>query len=226
MKKSTGNMYTFITHTWNPVKGDCPYNCVYCYVKKWGKKYPLRLDENVLNEKLGENNFIFICSGCDLFHPSIPDEWISKVLLQTKKYSNNQYLLHTKNPERALLWEKNLSDNYVLCVTIESDNVEWEISKAPPIMNRIRGLVRWSGRKMITVEPIMEFKSPYLFSSLILSCKPEQVNIGAATKNKNLPEPTTFKTSLLIQYLRQFTKVHLKKNLRRIYPGKGGQCDK
>ena len=26
-----GNMYEFVTHTWNPIKGICPHGCKYCY---------------------------------------------------------------------------------------------------------------------------------------------------------------------------------------------------
>lgn len=225
MNKSTGNMYPFISHTWNPVRGKCPYECVYCYAGRWGELSPLRLDEKVLNEKLGENNFIFICSGCDLFHPAVPDEWISKVILQTKKYEKNQYLLHTKNPERALLWEQNLSENYVLCVTLESDRIEWgTISKAPPIGKRVEALAKWKRRKMVTVEPIIKFNfpAPY-FADLIRACNPEQVNIGAATGKVKPPEPTGADVKLFINFLERFSKVFLKKNLRRIY--KGGNYD-
>ena len=27
-----GNMYGFITHTWNPIKGHCYHQCSYCYM--------------------------------------------------------------------------------------------------------------------------------------------------------------------------------------------------
>ena len=38
LKKSTGNMYEFITHTWNPIVGECYHKCSYCYVKKYGNE--------------------------------------------------------------------------------------------------------------------------------------------------------------------------------------------
>jgi len=37
LNKSSGNMYEFITHTWNTVKGACEHDCSYCYMKRWGK---------------------------------------------------------------------------------------------------------------------------------------------------------------------------------------------
>lgn len=30
MNKQTGNMYEWVSHTWNPIKGKCPHDCNYC----------------------------------------------------------------------------------------------------------------------------------------------------------------------------------------------------
>ena len=30
LNKSKGNMYPWVTHTWNPIRGRCPHNCQYC----------------------------------------------------------------------------------------------------------------------------------------------------------------------------------------------------
>jgi hypothetical protein len=69
---------------------------------------------------------------------------------------------------------------------------------------------------MITVEPILDF-DVMTFSEMILSCKPAQVNIGADSGNNHLPEPPPEKIAALIEALRPFTEVHLKKNLKRLY---------
>ena len=53
LNKSTGNMYEFITLTWNTIKGECPHGCSYCYMKRWGKQPPLHFDEKELKTKLG-----------------------------------------------------------------------------------------------------------------------------------------------------------------------------
>jgi len=218
-----GNMYSFITHTWNPVKGTCPYACQYCYVNKWGNNpKPLHFDESELRANLGEGNFIFICSGCDLFHPQIPKEWIRLASKKTRDFPENKYLWHTKNPEEAVeLWnegyfyESALAS--VLCVTVES-NIPWPgISKAPQPYERIYWLKRWPSDRMITVEPIMDF-DVMTFSEMILSCDPGQVNIGADSGGNNLPEPSREKVEELIDVLTLSTTVHLKKNLRRILP--------
>lgn len=33
LTKSRGNMYPFVTHTWNAIKGMCFHDCPYCYMK-------------------------------------------------------------------------------------------------------------------------------------------------------------------------------------------------
>jgi hypothetical protein len=35
LKKATGNMYSWITHTWNAIRGKCGFNCSYCFVGRW-----------------------------------------------------------------------------------------------------------------------------------------------------------------------------------------------
>ena len=220
LKKTSGNMYSFITHTWNPVKGKCGYNCSYCYVKKWKKEQPLYLNKNELRADLGMGNFIFVCSGCDLFHPDIPDKWIMKVIEHTYSGFGNRFLYHTKNPNRAVeLWEEGYfgENNTTLCVTVES-NIPWPgISEAPQPYDRIYAASQWPADLMITVEPVMDF-DVMTFSEMILSCATVQVNIGADSLRKNLPEPSQEKLENLIDLIAPQTKVHLKKNLRRLLP--------
>lgn len=31
LNKSKGNMYDFVTHTWNPIRGECSHSCDYCH---------------------------------------------------------------------------------------------------------------------------------------------------------------------------------------------------
>jgi len=219
LKASTGNMYSFISHTWNPVRGDCGYGCQYCYVRKWGKSIPLRIDEKCLRDDLGESNYIFICSGCDLFHPNIPDEWICRVIKHTQGFRRNKYLLHTKNPGRVLELTRGspLPNQYTVCVTIESNRWYDEVGFASEPEARLSVLSNISGNKMITVEPVMDFDVDE-FSQQIIACKPLQVNIGANSGHYKLMEPSREKLEGLIEALSPFTAVHLKKNLRRLLP--------
>jgi DNA repair photolyase len=217
IKKSIGNMYEFITHTWNPVRGKCGYGCRYCYVGRWGEPKPLRLDEKELRTDLGHDNFIFVCSGCDLFHPDIPDVWIWSVINYAHAYTEgNRYLWHTKNPGRAL----DFQDLFVpgrdmLCATIESNREYSAITGAPPPRDRFDALRRWKKPLMITIEPVMEFDITD-FDLLLIQTNPVQINIGADSGRNNLPEPSAEKLRLLIDHLKTYTRVHVKKNLKRL----------
>jgi protein gp37 len=221
MNKTSGNMYEWITHTWNPVRGRCSYNCSYCYVRRWGEQPELRLDQKELKTNLGHGNYIFVCSGCDLFNPDVPDGWICPVIDRAHSYTSNRYLWHTKNPGRALYFQKLfIPGRDILCATVES-NIPWPgISKAPQPFDRIESLKKWSGEKMITIEPVMDF-DVMTFSEMIVSCKPSQVNIGADSGNNGLPEPPKEKLEVLLDILAAHTRIRLKRNLRRILPESG-----
>jgi DNA repair photolyase len=217
LNKSKGNMYEFISHTWNPVRGKCPYQCSYCFVSRWGEQKSLHLDEKELRTKLGTGNYIFICSGCDLFHPDVPGEWIAKVIIYSRdQYPYNNYLWHTKNPARFLtipVWQFPPSSTF--CTTIETNRIYKDISKAPPPLERSLALEKFKSKKMVTIEPIMDFDL-IPFVELLRRCTPFQVNIGADSGNNGLPEPSPEKIQELITVLSRYTEVYKKPNLKRI----------
>lgn len=211
-------MYKWITHTWNTVKGVCPHDCSYCFMKKWGKLNPVHFDEKELKTDLGENNFIFVGSSCDMFADEIPNEWILRTLEHCDKF-DNKYLFQTKNPYR--FWDfidyTVISDKSVLCVTIESNRVYSQMGYAPSSNNRIYSLTELKGviPIYVTIEPIMDFDMGKMIRS-IQNIKPQQVNIGADSGGNNLPEPSKDKTLQLISELKKLTTVKVKNNLNRI----------
>jgi len=211
--KSKGNMYPWITHQWNPIKGKCYHDCSYCYMKKWGEQPPIYLDEKEFKTDLGENNFIFVCSGCDLFAMDIEASWIREVLNYCKKY-DNKYLFQTKNPISVDAF--NLPKYSIICTTIETNRWYPEImGKAPSPLTRVIGMKYLYFSKYITIEPILNFDTN-LFVKCIKDCNPIQVNIGADSKGHNLPEPPKEKISELISELEKFTIVKQKSNLKRL----------
>jgi hypothetical protein len=187
-------------------------------MKKWGRQKPVRFDERELKTDLGENNFIFIGSSCDLFAADIPEAWIVKTLEKANQY-NNQYFVQSKNPGRFEKFIKFMDPvKYTLCATIETNYSFKQMGTAPDPEQRSNAMARLPEeyRKMITVEPIMKFDLKTL-SYLILVCNPTQVNIGADTGGNHLPEPSPEKISALVEALRPFTEVRLKANLGRLY---------
>ncbi len=222
LNKRKGNMYNFITHTWNPVKGKCSHDCSYCYMSKIqpNAKAP-RLALNELNTYLGEGNSIFIGSSTDMFAENIPSEWITEVLNYCHQTNTgekpNAFLLQSKNPKRFLdfLDHPNIK-RCVFCTTLESNRFYPEIMRnAPKIEERVEAmeeLVRQGFPTLVTAEPLMQFDHDE-FLSLIKRCNPRWVNIGRnSMREVELPEATQEEAQKLITDLKDFTKVNLKGN--------------
>lgn len=215
LNKQKGNMYAFVTHTWNPIKGLCMHDCKYCYMKVW-KQHPLRLVENELNDDLGENNFIFVGSSTDMFAYDVNYSWILRVLRVCRNYPNNTYLFQTKDPKRFSLFKTQFPINSVFGTTIETNRDMTDISKAPSAIERAQYLCRdFIKRKMITIEPILDFDLKE-FVELIKKVNPEWINIGADSKGHKLKEPSSEKIMLLKKELEKITIIKNKKNLNRL----------
>lgn len=210
---SKGDMYDWVTHTWNPIKGRCYHDCSYCYMKRWGQLNPVHLDEKDLNTDLGKGNFIFVGSSCDMWAKDIPDEWINKVL--EKCTDENKYLFQTKNPARLLDFP--LCEFSVVCTTIETNRWYPEIMRnSPRPSERVDWIMEISNDKYITIEPIMDFDLHDLIGMMIL-IDPKQINIGADSGRNNLPEPSKEKLMELIAALRDSgMNVKEKSNLKRL----------
>lgn len=235
LNKSKGNMYEWVTHTWNPLAGECPHRCSYCSTNKL-MRYPgiknkytgsPRLHEIELKTNLGEGNFIFVAAQNDLFAEDIPNEVIKEVLRICFLQNNNKFLFQTKNPRRLLDFEFDFwGIDFVVCTTIETNRHYAHIMRdCPPpenraiMMNEIChefGFGFPNDKSYVTIEPIMDFDLDEM-AHLIETALPKQVNIGADSGNNNLPEPSPEKIEALIKRLEKFTKVELKSNLKRLY---------
>lgn len=218
LNKSNGNMYEFIDKTWNPIKGTCIHDCKYCYMKSIEKQEHLKLQRERFTN-LDKNKFIFVEDRADLFAKDIPKEWILEILDHCDKY-NNIYLFQSKNPERIMEFiDHPVFSKSVVCTTLETNREYIEMGTAPNIHERVLAMRKITSSRFIeahvTIEPIMDFDLNE-FVELIKECNPSQVNIGADSKNHNLPEPSKDKILELHDRLSKFTKVHWKSNIDRL----------
>lgn len=219
LNKSTGNMYEWVTHTWSPITG-CKFDCKYCYAQNQEGHNTPTLHKKRLSDNLGEGNVIFVGSMADMFGPWIPKSSILHVLYVCRRFDKNTYLFQSKNPRRFAEFLLSFPENAIFGTTIETNRSTLRISKAPQVFSRafaMSNLLPTSTRKEITIEPIMDFDLN-AFVGLINSIKPNFVAIGADSKGHNLKEPSPDKIIDLIDELSRFTKVKVKKNLKRILP--------
>ena len=213
--ESKGNMYTWTTHQWNPIGGDCIHDCKYCYVNRWGKKPPLNFKEKYLKDNLETGRRIFVVSGGDMFAENVPSDWIFKTLEHCNRF-DNEYLYQSKNPYRFMEFIEYFPVRSIFCTTIETNRIYQEMGNTPSPKNRSDGM--WlldDYKRYVTIEPIMDFDLDELVN-LIRLCHPEQISIGADSGNKNLPEPSKEKLLELIYELKKFTVIDQKRNLKRL----------
>ena len=225
LNKSQGNMYDWVSHTWNTVKGKCPHDCTYCYMKGIAKRFcqtqrETYFDRRELKTNLGKHNFIFVGSSNDLFANQHPTEWIRDTLAHCSVHNENRYVFQSKNPTEILNWVKfNCFFNSIVGTTIETNRLYRDcMGNAPCPAQRSLDLRRISQcgiETFVTVEPIIDFDLSDMVK-LIKNVNPMQVNIGADSGNNNLPEPPKEKVLQLISELEKFTVVKQKRNLNRL----------
>jgi DNA repair photolyase len=225
LNKSKGNMYEFITHTGNIIKGQCYHNCSYCYVKSMMKRFkkiqpPVYFDEKEIESGMKEGNFIFVGSSNDMFAKNISNEWLFSAFDYLATFEGNRYFFQTKNPKRLLNFNDILGYNFknsCVCITLETNRYYPEyMGRSPKPIDRVESFSKFSALdKYITIEPIMDFDLKE-FVEMIKSCRPVQVNIGADSGHNNLPEPSKEKVLELISELQKFKKIHNKSNLKRL----------
>lgn len=219
LNKADGNMFGFVTHTWNAIKGKCLHLCLYCFMivlnirfDKWGD---IRLDEKELRVNLRTGNYIFVGSSTDMWAANVPSEWIVRVLDRCDEF-DNRYLFQSKDPSRFLEFiDHPVMSKSVLSTTIETNRWYPVMNNAPHPNDRASAMAAVAAHgvpTMVTIEPAMAFDQDELVA-MIRACNPTQVNIGRNTNRQvQLTEPTRAEVQALIAELKTFTYVHVKPN--------------
>jgi hypothetical protein len=85
------------------------------------------------------------------------------------------------------------------------------VPKTTPVFN-------YPLKKFITIEPVLDFDVDIL-AKWIGDIKPDFINLGADSKNRNLPEPTVEKIMSLVEELKKYDiELREKHNLQRLLP--------
>lgn len=225
---------------WNPI-GGCLHDCSYCYMKAMSKRTGKDMltpvcrngengTKNYMNDNLGSGRKIFVCSSGDMWGEWVSDEDIYAVLEHCRDYPENEYMFLTKNPRRYYKFfeEGMFPARSILGATVET-NLEavlepYKAYRTPTVGNRLDSMemIRerfWSGvTTMLSIEPVVQFDPD--FSVDIYDAGVNMVYIGLDSGNNGLPEPSADELRTLIDELKAFTDVRLKKGIERILPGK------
>lgn len=194
------------TKTWNPFKG-CRFDCVYCKpsFQLQAKRQKRNCSEcfdytpHQHPERLGsipsvEN--IFVCGNSDISfcEPSFTLEIIKALKRHNKRCPQKTYYFQSKRPAYFTEFLHALPANVILLTTLETnrDADYGKFSKAPPPSARYRQFCRLQyPRKVVTVEPVMEFDTD-VFVGWLVALKPEYVWLGYNSRPGSvvLPEPS------------------------------------
>lgn len=219
LNKQRGNMYGFVTHTWNFIKGVCPHQCSYCYMKRWWPRMSEpRLDEKEFRVNPGEGKFIFVGSSIDMWADKISNDWQARITQYCKKYDNT-YLFQSKNPLRFVNSLVPYPKKTILCTTIETNRPYYPQmgdANTPRFRARIFQNHLQKHKRMITIEPVMDFDLDIMLKWM-KDINPMQINIGADSGRNNLPEPDGNKLKDFIAALKDNGfNVYEKDNLKRL----------
>lgn len=233
-------MFPFITKTVNPLGGNCPHDCSYCWAKTFSERYNMQkyqggmlLYEKVLNKKFTEKDFVFVQDMSDLFAECVPSRIILKVLDWIREQPKTKFLLLTKNPKRyyRFAYDHEFSNNVMLGATIETNwccfgekaEIDYtQFSKAPYPSDRLTSLMAIKGTYnlpvFVSIEPIMDFGNNSwegtltTFADELKLLNPWAVAVGYDNYGNSLPEPKLTKTLDLIRQLEENgIKVYKKK---------------
>ena len=207
------NMYDNAV-TWNPFKGcefDCSYckpsfqaqakrqrkNCEYCYT------YEPHYHAERMTRIPKKADIVFACGNSDVHFCERPYmEWM---LEEVAKRPEQTLYFQSKAPE--VFAQCDIPSNVILVTTLETNRDKGyreAVSKRAPLpTERYAQFAKLEHpRKVVTIEPIMDFDEGPFFD-MLCAIKPEYVWIGYNSRPKSvkLPEPSLDKTWSLVSNL-------------------------
>lgn len=225
LNKARGNMYPWVTHTWDPFKPHrCVHACKYCYASKMHDRFGVEVSMLPecdypfprLKKRGYEKLIIFVGHMSDMFSKDVQAIQVCNILNWCKMH-NNQYVFQSKNPARIIRFD--MPRYSIIGTTIESDLAGVGISEAPYPSKRadaLNKLKQIGFKTFLTIEPVLDFRLMQ-FLKLIEIANPNFINIGADSKGSNLSEPSGDKIRDLIKGIQELgIEIRSKHNLERL----------
>jgi protein gp37 len=120
-------------------------------VKKYANGFCPTLHKNALSEPLKwkQPHTIFVCSMADLFHDSVPFDFVDDVMDTIRQTPHHRYQILTKRAERMAEYfeSKIISENIWLGVTVEAETSKQRIES----LRKLDATIRF-----LSCEPLVE----------------------------------------------------------------------
>lgn len=156
--------------TWNPVRGCTKVSpgCKHCYAEtfaeRWrgipGHPYEQGFDLRLVPEKLMDPltwrrpRRIFVNSMSDLFHPDVPDKYVSAVFEVMRLANWHVFQILTKRPERmrdyCLDQQADLSDVDHIWLGVSVEDRKYGVPRMSPLRETPAGI------RFLSIEPLLE----------------------------------------------------------------------
>lgn len=217
----TGRMFPFVSATWNPAAGACPFDCYRgpdgkpgCWAQAMALRYgyekyrgPGRLDEKALKKiPHPRGGVVFVQDMSDISVLRLDDADV--IVSAVTDHPETRYLFLSKNPAWYIyLLNRGVEfpENAILGATVETNRDTGAVSKAPAPIKRLEALlsVKAEGYEtFVSVEPVMEFDRDKFLPMLALLHPSFGVAVGYDNYGNRLPEPKLEKTRELVSSLR------------------------
>ena len=216
--------------TWNPFKG-CEFDCTYCRLSfqrqaKRRKRNCMACYGYVPHEhperltKIPSAKIIFVAGNGDIAFAG--PRFVRRIIEAIRKHGEccprKTFYLQSKRPECLEPFLSELPENVILLTTLETNRDEGyrKVSKAPLPSARYEQFLNLRyPRKVVTVEPIMDFDHD-IFLKWLVDLSPQYVWIGYDSHPKDViyPEPSKTKVNELIRALREAKIAVKEKDMR------------
>jgi len=146
------------------------------------------------------DEFIFFPSNSDWAF--IPRDIGDQAIAYMKRYPDRNFLCQSK--DGSCFYRYIWPSNAIICITVETDRADLTsaISKAPPPLYRFLQFEKHPHpRKIITVEPILDFNAGFLGLLRRIYPRLEALYIGYDNHDCRLEEPSLERVKHLIKYL-------------------------
>jgi hypothetical protein len=177
----------------------------------------------LLKDKLGNGNTIFVGSVTDLGGEWVKRMWVEKTLYHCSKFDNTYWIL-TKNPRGLTPYVMRLPEKTILGVTLETNRDLNGISKAISPAHRandFQQLVQMNKHRetpctiMVCMEPLLDFDTDE-FTAMVKTLEPQFTYIGLNSGKADVTEPSNEKLSDLYKSLLSFSDVMVKDKLAKM----------
>jgi len=211
------------TKTWNPFVC-CLFDCVYCEpsFKRQLKRVARRIRCNECFNytphyhperlrRIPSASNVFVCGTGDIAFCKESFVWeIFEVIDNHRPKIKKTYYFQSKDPycfNEYLDWFRANQDKVILLTTLETNRDEGyrKISKAPPPTKRFIDFLELDyPRKVVTIEPVLDFDFGYFINMIMAFYKQESLEyvwFGFDSKKCGLPEPTIKKAQDFVNAL-------------------------